>query len=129
MITQKRTFLYQPGIFSFIITWSWTFALLFVGIIFWLEVTHFQQITLFFFIIFLLFSIFQLLFRKIIIEDNQITIGRLLNPKWISVNISDIDNYRFTKHRAILKINGKNHEFLLPVNSIIELNSIISKKG
>lgn len=128
MITQKRTFLYQPGIFSSIITWSWTFVLLFVGIIFWLEVTYFQQITLFFFIIFLLFSIFQLSFRKITIEKNQITIGRLLNPKWIKVDINNIDDYRFTKHRAIIIINNKKHEFLLPVNSIIELNSIISKK-
>lgn len=128
MITQKRTFLYQPGILSSIITWSWTFALLFVGIIFWLEVTHFQQITLFFFIIFLLFSIFQLSFRKITIEKNQITIGRLLNPRWLKVSIDDIDDYRFTKHRAIIIINNKKHEFLLPVNSIIELNSIISKK-
>ncbi|UQS85707.1 EbsA family protein [Apilactobacillus apisilvae] len=109
--------------------WSWTFALLFVGIIFWLEITHFQQITLFFILLFGIFSLFQIMFRKITFENNVITISNLLDPRWISININDIDKTIFTKHCAKMEINGKNYEFLLPANSIIEIDGIINKKA
>lgn len=127
MITQKRTFLYQPEPLYTVITWAWTFALLFIGIIFWLEVTVIQWITIFFFLVFFLFAIFQIIFRRITIEDDKITVSKLMNPKWLEANISDIDNVRFTKHTADIEVNKKHYRLLLPVNSIIELSNLLKK--
>lgn len=126
MITQKRTFLYQPEPLYSVITWSWTFALLFLAIIFWLEVTVIQWITIFFFLVFLLFAIFQIIFRKIIIENNELTISKVMNPNWIKVNINEIKSINFAKHRATIVINNKTYQLLLPANSIIELDNILN---
>lgn len=127
MITQKRTFLYQPGLLQSMINWSWTFNLLFMGIIFWLEVTVIQWITIFFFLAFLIFSIIQIAFHKITIVGNQLTIGRILNPKWIQIDIREIKGVNSTKHRANIEVNDRVYQLLLPVNSVIELNNLINK--
>ncbi|CAI2663543.1 EbsA family protein [Apilactobacillus apinorum] len=127
MITQKRTFLYQPEPLHTVIDWTWTFALLFIAIIFWLEVTVIQWITIFFFLVFCLFTLFQIIFRKITVVDDRIIISRLLNPKWLDVKISDIDSVNFTKHRATIVVNNRKFDLLLPSNSVIELSNLINK--
>ncbi|WP_417281191.1 EbsA family protein, partial [Clostridioides difficile] len=40
-----ESFYYQPDFLNNIISWCWTFLILIVGVIFWLEVTTFNWIT------------------------------------------------------------------------------------
>ncbi|GAA6113215.1 MAG: EbsA family protein [Apilactobacillus sp.] len=127
MITQKRTFLYQPEPLYTVINWTWTFALLFIAIIFWLEVTVIQWITIFFFLVFCLFTLFQIIFRKITVVDDRIIISKVLNPKWLDIKLSDIDSINFTKHRATIVVNNRKFDLLLPSNSVIELSNLINK--
>ena len=41
---QKRYF-YQQDPTTAVISWSWTFIILIIGVVIWLEITHFQWIT------------------------------------------------------------------------------------
>jgi hypothetical protein len=127
MITQKRIFLYQPGPLQSLINWSWIFILLFMGIIFWLEVTVIQWITVLFFLAFVVFAILQIMFHKITIVGNQLIIGRILNPRWMQIDIHQIKAVHVTKHRANIEVNNRVYKLLLPVNSVIELNNLINK--
>ncbi|WP_220752123.1 EbsA family protein [Apilactobacillus xinyiensis] len=125
MIPQKRSFLYQPDMLNSIIYWSWVVALFFIGLTFWLEVTHFQWITLMFFIAFAFFTWCGIFFRKISINDQSIVVSTILNPQGSQININEISNVKSSKRKISFVFNNKKHEYLLPSNSIIEILSLI----
>ncbi|ANZ58184.1 pore-forming protein [Fructilactobacillus lindneri] len=128
MITQKRKFLYQPPLLTSSICWSWTLIVMLIGIIIWLEITHFQTITLGFFIAFAFLTWIQIYFRKIFVGNGKIDIHSVLNPFGKKISISSITNIKTKRNSISFDANGKNYKFLLPSNSLIELQEIISKK-
>ncbi|XIF20222.1 MAG: Hypothetical protein AJITA_00953 [Acetilactobacillus jinshanensis] len=66
----QHQFYYQPSPIFSTIDWCWTFIVLLTGIIFWLEVTHFQWITIIFFIAFFIVGGLELINRKFWIANN-----------------------------------------------------------
>lgn len=127
MITQKRRFLYQPGTLTSIICWSWTLVIFFIGIITWLEITHFQWITLFFFLFFLLISWIEIHYRNIEIFNDQFIVSRVINPHWLTINLHDIQKIIVSKYRLGIIVNNKIYNFILPSNSVIEISNLIEE--
>ncbi|MEJ6400619.1 EbsA family protein [Nicoliella lavandulae] len=125
MINPKRTFFYQPSPLNSIICWSWTFTLLLLGVIFWLEVTQFSWITMFFFMLFSFVGICEVLFRKITIEGDQFKVGHMLNPNWLNIDMHQIKNIKLRKYQISFDYMNHHCIFVLPANSVIEINDII----
>ncbi|MHA8111112.1 EbsA family protein [Lactobacillaceae bacterium Melli_B4] len=122
---QKRNFFYQPNPLTSIICWSWTSLLLLLAVIFWLEITYFSWITLFFFALFAFISICEVLFRKITIENNHFKVGHVMNPNWLDINMQQITNLQASKYQISFDYHNKHCVFMLPTNSVIEINDII----
>ncbi|WP_035421654.1 EbsA family protein [Fructilactobacillus florum] len=128
MVTQKRKFLYQPQLLTSCIYWSWTLIVLFVGIIIWLEITHFQNITLAFLGLFLLLCWLQIYFRRIYITKDEIEIHRVLNPFGKKIKISDIHHVSAKRNTVRFETDKKTYTLLLPTNSVIEFTELIGRK-
>lgn len=128
MITQKRHFFYQPSPLSSIICWSWTFVIFFIGVIIWLEITHFQWITLFFFVLFAVIVWAEIHFRSINVYDHQFVVSRITNPHWLAVDLDQITHVTTSKYQLAFVVNTKIYSFILPANSVIELKELISNK-
>ncbi len=128
MITQKRQFLYQPSPLGSIICWSWTLVLFFIGVILWLEVTHFQWITLLFFVLFALVCWAEVHFRHILVVGDHLIVSRITNRNWLNINLSEISDITSTKHQLGFVARTKIYSFILPANSVIELKEIMEFK-
>ena len=128
MVTQKRHFFYQPSPLSSIICWSWTLVIFFVGVIIWLEITHFQWITLFFFVLFAVVTWAEIHFRSIIVHDHQLVVSRITNPHWLTVDLDQISNVTTAKYQLAFVANTKIYSFILPANSVIEMKELITDK-
>ncbi|MCF6515062.1 pore-forming protein [Lactobacillus sp. S2-2] len=125
MITQKRKFLYQPNLYSSIIDWSWTVAFLLIGIILWLEVTHFNTSTLIFMLIFIILSWYQIYCRKIIVDNDFLIFKSALNPIGKKMKISEISNVNINNNIIMFTFKNKKYEVMMPQNSILQLKSLI----
>ena len=128
MITQKRHFFYQPSPLGSIICWSWTFVIFFIGVIIWLEITHFQWITLFFFVLFAVIVWAEIHFRSINVYNHKFVVSRITNPHWLVVDLDQITNVTTSKYQLAFVANTKIYSFILPANSVIELKELISNK-
>ena len=126
MSTQKRKFLYQPAPLTSAICWSWTLIIFFIGIIIWLEITHFQWITLFFLGLFCLVSWAEIRFRTVTISNGTMSVSRLINPKALVVNVNEVKRVSVSKHQIGFVAKGRIYHLILPANSVIELNELIT---
>lgn len=126
IIEQKRQFLYQSGPTSSVILWSWTFVILLLGITLGLELpTNLQWIPYTIGGIFLILSWMQVHFRHIYVEHDTIRVSRVMNHNWVNIRLKDIENVHVSKYRLGFVYGGKIYQFILPVNSAIELNQLI----
>lgn len=129
MITQKRKFLYQPQLLTSCICWSWTFIVMLVGIIVWLEITTFQTTTLIIFLVFALLTWIQIYYRKIFINSNEIKICSVLHPFGKTFSNKKISNVNSKRNSISFEIEGNLYKFLVPSNSAIELSEILANSG
>ena len=125
MVSQERRFLYQPSPLVSIINWSWTVIIFLLGVIFWLEITHFQWITLAFFLVFAFTCWAEIHFRNIVIQADTLIIKKLINQRGQKIKFAQISNVTTTKRRLGFVAKGKIYNFILPPNSVIELEMII----
>ncbi|WP_413627304.1 EbsA family protein [Fructilactobacillus vespulae] len=129
MINKERKFLYQPQLLSSCIYWSWTLVVMLIGIIIWLEITTFQEITLSFFIAFIIIAWIQIYFRKIKINNNEVRIYQLIYPKGKAYSLNDVKLIDCGRNSISFSINEKNFNIILPSNSVIELSEIFNAKS
>ncbi|AMV62129.1 EbsA family protein [Pediococcus damnosus] len=111
--SSKSRFYYQPTFLASISSWSWTLLILVMGVIFWLEVTHFNWITALFFILFIVVLLVQGLTRTILIQDHQLIINRTLQKNWLVINISDLRSLQATKTGIKFIYNSGSRRFYL----------------
>ncbi|KRK34304.1 EbsA family protein [Loigolactobacillus bifermentans] len=64
-IKKQQQFFYQPDSYTSIITWSWLFVILLMGVVVWLEFTHFQWISGVLFLIAVILAGINLLRRRV----------------------------------------------------------------
>ncbi|GAY72991.1 hypothetical protein NBRC111893_1137 [Lentilactobacillus kosonis] len=98
----------------------------FIGVIIWLEITHFQWITLLCFAIFAFICWSEIHFRKITIESGTLKVGRIINPQWLITDLSEITNVQTNKYQLGFVAHGKIYSFILPPNSVIEISGLIA---
>ncbi|USS91099.1 EbsA family protein [Fructilactobacillus carniphilus] len=127
MITQKRKFLYQPQPTTSIICWSWTLIVLLVGVIIWLEITQFQNITFMFFLAFVALTWIQIYFRKMLVWSDTIEIRQVLNPFGKKISLQSISRVQAQRNSIAFNAGGRRYKFLLPANSVIELEELLTK--
>lgn len=108
-MNKVERFYYQPSFFSSVISWSWTLLIPIVGIIFWLEVTHFNWITAGFLVAFVIVVIIQVLSRTIEVFDDELVMNRTLSRGRNAISLSEIKGV--TKTMFGLKFSFKNKEF------------------
>ncbi|USS92714.1 EbsA family protein [Fructilactobacillus ixorae] len=125
MITQKRKFLYQPQPTTSVICWSWTVIVLLVGVIIWLEITQFQNITLAFFLAFAGLTWIQIYFRKLLVWSDTIEIRQVLNPFGKQLSLQSISRVQAHRNSIAFNAGGRRYKFLLPANSVIELQELL----
>ncbi|KRK98054.1 hypothetical protein FD04_GL001031 [Secundilactobacillus odoratitofui DSM 19909 = JCM 15043] len=77
--------------------------------------------------LFLIFSWAQVHFRHIYLENDTIRVSRVINHRWVDIHLKDVQNVHVSKYRLGFVYGGKIYQFLLPVNSVIELNNIIEE--
>ncbi len=109
----KTNFYYQPALMASISSWTWTTLLLVMGVIFWLEVTHFNWIAAAFFVIFIMVVLVQFLTRTLEIQDGELIVNRTLQKNWLLIPISDIKEVQTTKMGIKFIYNGTLHFFYL----------------
>ena len=75
---EETRYFYQPDLTGTIISWCWTFLLFLIGLIIWLEITHFQWITAVFFAAFAILTFLEIKRRTVLITPTKLVFSRLL---------------------------------------------------
>lgn len=101
---------------------------MFVSLILGLELSSkLQWIAYVFGAIFLILSWAQVHFRHIYLENGTIRVSRVINHNWVNIELKDVKNVHVSKYRLGFVYAGKIYQFLMPVNSTIELSNIIAE--
>ncbi|URL61417.1 EbsA family protein [uncultured bacterium] len=123
---KQHHFYYQPSPIFSTIDWCWTFVVLLTGIIFWLEVTHVQWITITFFIAFFIIAGLEFLNRCLIIAGSTIIIKNMFGRQWRRFNIDhNSDRVSFSKYTMTIEKNGKKYQYSLFPRDLKKINQII----
>lgn len=111
--SSKTNFYYQPAFLASISSWSWTLLVLIMGVIFWLEVTHFNWITAAFFIGFIIICGVQYFTRSMLVQADKLVVNRSLQKSWLVMNVADIQTMKLTKFGISFMFNSDQHSFYL----------------
>lgn len=118
---EETRYFYQPDLTGTIISWCWTFIIFLLGLIVWLEITHFQWITAALFAIFLIFVVLEIFRRTVVITPTKMTFSRVLQKNYLVIPIVDIRQPRFTKHTVNFTVNGEVFNFTFSKKAIRRL--------
>ena len=118
---ETKKYFYQPDLTSSIIDWCWTLLILIVGVVVWLEITHFQWISALFILIFLILTFFAIQRRTVTVNSESMTFSRLLQRDFLVVPLKDIRQQRFTKHTMTMTVNGEVMTYTFSHRSIVDL--------
>ena len=104
---EETRYFYQPDLTGTIISWCWTFLLFLIGLIIWLEITHFQWVTAVFFAAFVILTFLEIKRRTVLITPTKLVFSRLLQRDYLMIPLADIRQPRFTKHTVTMTVNGE----------------------
>lgn len=111
--SSKTNFYYQPAFLASISSWSWTLLVFIMGVIFWLEVTHFNWITAAFFIGFIIICGVQYFTRSMLVQADKLVVNRSLQKSWLVMNVADIQTMKLTKFGISFMFNSDQYSFYL----------------
>ena len=118
---EETRYFYQPDLTGTIISWCWTFLLFLIGLIIWLEITHFQWVTAVFFAAFVILTFLEIKRRTVLITPTKLVFSRLLQRDYLMIPLADIRQPRFTKHTVTMTVNGEVLNFTLSKKAIKRL--------
>lgn len=118
---ETKKYFYQPDLTSSIIDWCWKLLILIVGVVVWLEITHFQWISALLILIFLILTFFAIQRRTVTVNSESMTFSRLLQRDFLVVPLKDIRQPRFTKHTMTMTVNGEVMTYTFSHRSIVDL--------
>ncbi|WP_283583769.1 EbsA family protein [Limosilactobacillus difficilis] len=104
---EEKRYFYQPNMTTTIIEWCWTFMILIVGIIIWLEITHFQWISACFIAAFLILAFLGVSRRTVMITPTKMVYSRVLQKDFLTIPLKDVRQPVFTKHTLTMTVNGE----------------------
>lgn len=118
---EETRYFYQPDLTGTIISWCWTFLLFLIGLIIWLEITHFQWVTAVFFAAFVILTFLEIKRRTVLITPTKLVFSRLLQRDYLMIPLADILQPRFTKHTVTMTVNGEVLNFTFSKKAIKRL--------
>lgn len=122
---QKRYF-YQQDPTTAVISWSWTFIILIIGVVIWLEITHFQWITAAFLVVFFAVAALAVFRRTMTVKKDEIVFNRILQKEYMVVPLDEIRQPRFTRHTLSITVRGEVMTFTFSHRSITSLRAILT---
>lgn len=122
---QKRYF-YQQAPTTAVISWSWTFIILIIGVVIWLEITHFQWITAAFLVAFFAVAALAVFRRTMTVKKDEIVFNRILQKEYMVVPLDEIRQPRFTRHTLSITVRGEVMTFTFSHRSITSLRAILT---
>ena len=122
---QKRYF-YQQDPTTAVISWSWTFIILIIGVVIWLEITHFQWITAAFLVAFFAVAVLAVFRRTMTVKKDEIVFNRILQKEYMVVPLDEIRQPRFTRHTLSITVRGEVMTFTFSHRSITSLRAILT---
>ena len=125
MEEQKRYF-YQQDPTTAVISWSWTFIILIIGVVIWLEITHFQWITAAFLVAFFAVVALAVFRRTMTVKKDEIVFNRILQKEYMVVPLDEIRQPRFTRHTLSITVRGEVMTFTFSHRSITSLRAILT---
>ncbi|MCP0886171.1 EbsA family protein [Ligilactobacillus sp. WILCCON 0076] len=99
----QKKFYYQPDIATSVTCWSYTAMILLASLLLWLEITVFQVWTVIAFVLFLLVAGIQILRRRLIINENKITIQAVIPLNNKEINLNELVAVKKKKQRILLE--------------------------
>ncbi len=126
---EEIRYFYQPDLTGTIISWCWTFLLFLIGLIIWLEITHFQWITAVFFAAFAILTFLEIKRRTVLITPTKLVFSRLLQRDYLMIPLADIRQPRFTKHTVTMTVNGEVLNFTFSEKAIKRLKLALSNQA
>lgn len=124
---QQQRYFYQPNPVSAVTSWCWTILILLLGIIVWLEFTHFQWITAVLFILFALLAVFQIIRRTMIMTPTALVFNRLLQRRYLVIPREMLHQLRFTKRTLKFTVNGQTMYFSFTPNTLATIKQQLQR--
>ncbi len=101
---------------------------MFLGLIIGLEVSaKLQWIAYTLGIIFLVLTWAQIHYRHIYLDHGIVRVSRVINHNWVNIHLKDVQELHVSKYRLGFIYGGKIYQFIMPLNSTIELSNIIGE--
>lgn len=122
---EEKRYFYQPNMTTAIINWCWTLMILIVGIIIWLEITHFQWISACFIAVFLIVSFLNVARRTVVITPSKMVYSRILQKDFLTIPLKDIRQPIFTKHTMTMTVNGEVMTFTFRKQAIADIKRMM----
>lgn len=125
---EETRYFYQPDLTGTIISWCWTFLLFLIGLIVWLEITHFQWVSALFFVAFVILTFLEIKRRTVVITPTKLVFSRLLQRDYLMIPLADIRQPRFTKHTVTMTVNGEVLNFTFSQKAIKRLQLALNNQ-
>lgn len=125
---EETRYFYQPDLTGMIISWCWTFLLFLIGLIVWLEITHFQWVSALFFVAFVILTFLEIKRRTVVITQTKLVFSRLLQRDYLMIPLADIRQPRFTKHTVTMTVNGEVLNFTFSQKAIKRLQLALNNQ-
>lgn len=122
---EEKRYFYQPNMTTTIIDWCWTLMILIVGIIIWLEITHFQWISACFIAVFLIVAFLNVARRTVVITPSKMVYSRILQKDFLTIPLKDIRQPIFTKHTMTMTVNGEVMTFTFRKQAIADIKRMM----
>ncbi|AUJ30886.1 pore-forming protein [Liquorilactobacillus hordei] len=121
----NKKFWYQPDFATSVICWSFTFMILLLSVLLWLEITVFQIWTVIVFLIFCAITIIQLLLRWIEVGDEQMIVHTIIPQNTKKITLTNIENVRISKYGIIITVKRQKYHFIMSKSNCKILYNII----
>lgn len=106
-------FYYQPSFFNNLISWSWTYILLILALIFGFEYTQFNWISAILGLFFILIVFIQFFNRTIEIIDDDFILNRAVVNNEVAISIKEVKIIKITRCGLHLKLGPKVERILV----------------
>lgn len=121
-IKQQQRFLYQPDRYTSIITWSWLFVILLLGVVVWLEFIHFQWISGMIFLIFALLAGINIFRRQVQLTPTTLIFKGVRPRQQRTITLADLTAVHTKAHQLDFQLTtGESFQILLPTRSQLQL--------
>ncbi|WP_367341605.1 EbsA family protein [Limosilactobacillus sp.] len=122
---EEKRYFYQPNMTTMIIDWCWTLMVLIVGIIIWLEITHFQWISACFIALFLILAFLNVSRRTVVITPSKMVYSRILQKDFLTIPLKDVRQPVFTTHTLTMTVNGEILTFTFRKQAIADIKRMM----